>query len=137
MPLIGYLLGETFESAITSVDHWATFIMLLIIGINMIRETLSNETSTISDDTSFKIMIPLAIATSIDALAVGITFSFFEINIIKSILLIGITTFTITVIGTYIGNRFGSKYDKIASIIGGIILIVLGIKILFEHLGLI
>ena len=137
MPLIGYYLGETFESTITSIDHWATFIMLLIVGINMIRETLSNEVSTINDEIDFKTMIPLAIATSIDALAVGITFSFFEINIFASIILIALTTFTLSVIGTYIGNKFGSKYSKVSSIIGGIILIILGTKILFEHLGLI
>ena len=136
MPVIGYFLGSTFESFITNFDHWIAFILLAVIGGNMIKESFSKESESINDDINFKAMIVLAIATSIDALAVGITFAFFKVNIIFAITLIGIITFILSVIGTKVGNRFGDKYENKAEFIGGVILILLGLKILLEHLGM-
>lgn len=137
MPLVGYLLGVGFEEIVTSIDHWIAFILLGILGFNMIKEAFSSEEEGKDDSVSFKVMIPLAIATSIDALAVGITFAFLRVNILVAICLIGIITFVISALGTKIGNKFGNKYEKRAMIIGGVILIILGIKILLEHLGMI
>lgn len=136
MPAIGYLLGINFQDKIASVDHWIAFILLGIIGINMIKEAISKEQGTSNDSVKFKDMIVLAIATSIDALAVGITFAFLKVNILLAINLIGIITFILSVIGVKIGNIFGDKYEKKAELAGGIILILLGIKILLEHLGI-
>ena len=136
MPIIGYFLGSTFESFITSFDHWVAFILLAVIGGNMIKETFSKENENINGDVGFKTMIILAIATSIDALAVGITFAFFNVNLLLAITLIGIITFALSVIVTKIGNRFGDKYENNAEFLGGVILILLGIKILLEHLGI-
>ena len=136
MPVIGYFLGSTFESFITNFDHWVAFILLVIIGGNMIKESFSKESENINSDVGFKTMIILAIATSIDALAVGITFAFFNVNLILAITLIGTITFALSVIGTKVGNRFGDKYENKAEFIGGVILILLGIKILLEHLGI-
>ena len=142
MPLIGYFLGAQFEHFITDIDHWIAFGLLAIIGVNMIREALGEK----DDDegqtsgectcgcTGFKTMLMLAIATSIDALAVGVTFAFLNVNIWKSVILIGITTFVFSFCGVKIGNIFGSRYSKISEIIGGAILIILGCKILVEHL---
>lgn len=137
MPTIGYFLGNTFESLVTSIDHWIAFALLGFIGGRMIKEALSNKKEENDDDVSFKTMLILAIATSIDALAVGITFAFLEVNIVLAIVLIGIVSFVLSVIGTKIGNRFGSKYERKAELIGGIILVLLGTKILLEHLGII
>lgn len=135
MPLIGYKIGSYFEKIIITIDHWVIFALLSIIGINMIKE--SREDKLYSNDISFKSMIPVSIATSIDALAVGITMSFLKVNIILVILSIGIITFIMSFIGVWLGNKFGSKYEKKAQILGGIILIVIGIKILIEHIGII
>ena len=135
MPLLGYLFGSSFKNIIINIDHYIIFILLSIIGLNMIIEKESNE--ELNSKTNFMEMIPLALATSIDAFAVGITFSFLKINIIFSILLIGLTTFTISSIGVIIGNKIGNKYERKAKIIGGITLILLGVKILLEHLELI
>lgn len=137
MPLIGYLLGIGFQDKVTGIDHWIAFILLGIIGINMIKEALSKEEEERNDSVNFKEMIVLAIATSIDALAVGITMAFLEVNIAIAITIIGIITFAISVIGVKIGNIFGNKYEKKAEFAGGIILILMGIKILLEHLGII
>lgn len=134
MPLIGYLLGVRFQSAITSIDHWVAFVLLVGIGANMIREAMSKEKEEASDSIKVKDMLILAIATSIDALAIGITFAFLEVNITLAVSLIGIITFIISVIGVKIGNIFGDKYERKAELAGGIILIGLGIKILIEHL---
>lgn len=135
MPIIGYFLGESFESLVTSIDHWIAFILLLFIGINMLKEAFGkSEEDNKNDDTSFKTMIILAVATSIDALAVGITFAFLEINIFIIGAIIGVITFIISAIGVIIGNKFGDKYEKRAEIFGGVILILMGIKILLEHL---
>ena len=134
MPVIGYFLGTAFESIITNIDHWVAFILLGIIGGNMIKEAFEDESENCNDDVGFKTMIMLAIATSIDALAVGITFAFLKVNLIVAISMIGVITFVLSVIGTKIGNRFGDKYESKAELVGGVILVLLGIKILLEHL---
>ena len=134
MPIIGYLLGTTFENLITSIDHWIAFVLLLTIGANMIREALSSDEETNNDKVDIRTMIPLAVATSIDALAIGITFAFFKVNILTATIIITITTFILSIIGTKIGNKFGIKYKNKAEFIGGLILIIMGIKILLEHL---
>jgi putative Mn2+ efflux pump MntP len=137
MPVIGYFLGTTFQSLVTDIDHWIAFILLALIGGNMIREALlEDESQNCNDNVDFKTMIVLAIATSIDALAVGITFAFLDINVPMAVSLIGITTFIISLIGVKIGNRFGSKYENKAQIAGGVVLILIGLKILLEHLGI-
>ena len=138
MPTIGYLLGTTFEKYITAYDHWVAFGLLALIGGNMIREAFSKEEEDVDASFSFKNMLLLAVATSIDALAVGLTFSLFpEMNIPLSVCLIGATTFIISCVGLKVGNLFGCKYKKKAEIAGGVILILIGIKILLEHLGVI
>ena len=137
MPAIGYFLGKNFEIFITSIDHWIAFILLSIIGINMIRECLRNEDKNISDSFDFKTMLPLAIATSIDALAIGVTFAFLRINIVTSTILIGLITAFTSTLGVIIGKKFGDKFEKKAQILGGVILILIGTKILLQHLGLI
>lgn len=134
MPVIGYFLGTAFESIITNIDHWVAFILLGIIGGNMIKESFGNKSENCNDDVGFKTMIILAIATSIDALAVGITFAFLKVNLIAAISMIGAITFALSVVGTKIGNKFGDKYESKAELVGGIILVLLGIKILLEHL---
>ena len=135
MPLVGYLLGINFQEKITSIDHWIAFLLLGIIGINMIKEAISKDSEKQNDSIKFKDMLILAVATSIDALAVGITFAFLKVNIWLAISLIGVITFIISVAGVKIGNIFGDKYEKKAEFAGGIILILLGVKILLEHLG--
>lgn len=140
MPLIGYYLGSAFSSAIVKIDHWIAFVLLSFIGINMIKEALEKEVETPGDkntgteNLSFKEMLILAVATSIDALACGITFAFLKVNIWVAVSLIGATTFVFGFCGVKIGNVFGVKYKSKAELAGGIILIVLGVKILIEHL---
>ena len=137
MPLIGYLLGSQFESLITSIDHWIAFVLLGIIGVNMIREALGKEEDELNDSFAFKVMLPLAVATSIDALAVGVTFAFLNVDIVPAVLLIGATTFTFSAAGVKIGSLFGLRFKKKAELLGGIVLILIGVKILLEHLGVI
>ena len=157
MPVIGYFLGAQFEQFITSVDHWIAFGLLFLIGANMIREALSKKTENgernpegltdrkggktenlpLSTFRSQLQMFPLAIATSIDALAVGISFACIQVRIWSAILIIGVTTFLFSILGVKIGNVFGSRFEKGAGILGGIILILIGLKILLEHLGVI
>lgn len=138
MPLIGYFLGKNFQKYITSIDHWIALILLAIIGINMIREALSSEEEGKEDKKfNLKYVLMLAIATSIDALAVGITFAFLHVKIIAAVTLIGITTFVFSLVGVKIGNVFGTKYKSKAELFGGTILIIIGLKILLEHLGVI
>lgn len=137
MPLLGYILAANFQSYITAFSHWIAFILLLLIGGNMIKESLSSEEEDADDDTSPKKMLVLAIATSIDALAIGVTFAFLEnVNIPAGISFIGATTFVLSIIGVKVGNIFGTKYKSKAEFVGGLILILLGIKILLEGLGL-
>ena len=137
MPAIGYGLGATFSDFVQSVDHWIAFIFLSIIGINMIIESTKKDEDKVNDKIDFKTMLILAIATSIDALAVGITFAFFEVNLFLAILVIGLITFVISAIGVIIGNKFGNKFQNKAELAGGIILILIGLKILLEDLGII
>ena len=137
MPVIGYFFGSSFESIITNIDHWIAFILLAIIGAKMIQEAFQKEEEEYNEDISVKTMIVLSIATSIDALAVGITFAFLKVNLLLAITLIGTITFILSVIGTKIGNRFGDKYKSKAELAGGIILIIIGLKILLEHIGII
>lgn len=133
MPLIGYFLGRQFESMITSIDHWIAFVLLVLIGANMIREAFGEE-EELNDSFSFKTMLPLAVATSIDALAVGVTFAFLGVHIVPAVSFIGIITFILSAVGLKIGNVFGNKYKSKAEIAGGIVLILMGIKILVQHL---
>lgn len=136
MPAIGYLLGTQFEKYITNIDHWIAFVLLFIIGGNMIKEALSKEEEDANDSLAFKEMLLLALATSIDALAVGVTFAFLKVQIIPAVSFIGVITFTLSAIGVKIGNIFGSRYKSKAELAGGIILILMGCKILLEHLGI-
>ena len=137
MPVIGYFLGSTFESLVTKIDHWIAFGLLVFIGANMLKEAFGNDSENCNDNVDFKTMVVLAIATSIDALAVGITFAFLQTNILLAALATGIITFAVCVIGVKIGNKFGDKYERKAETVGGLILILMGIKILLEHLGLV
>lgn len=138
MPLIGFFLGTLFADAIKAFDHWVAFVLLALIGINMLKEAFEEEECCQSSDAdlSFKTMLVMAIATSIDALAVGISLAMAgNVNIWIAIGLIGVTTFVLSACGVKIGNVFGSRYEKGAQIAGGVILILLGTKILLEHLG--
>ncbi len=152
MPLIGYFLATQFKGYITSIDHWIAFALLTIIGINMIRESRTNKCCTcgeageaageaaceiVEEPFSFKSMTVLALATSIDALAIGVTFAFLQVNILPAVSMIGITTFCLSIIGVKIGNVFGAKFESKAELAGGIILIAMGLKILLDHLGVI
>ncbi len=136
MPLLGYLLGKQFASAITTVDHWIALALLSIIGINMIRESRSCDVKA-SNSFGFKNMVVLSLATSIDALAIGITFAFLKVDIVTAVLTIGIITFAISFAGVKLGSVFGVRFKSKAEIAGGIILILMGVKILLEHLGII
>ena len=134
MPLIGWLLGFRFEEMIKSVDHWIAFVLLALIGLNMLRESFS-ESEALDADFSIRTMLLLAVATSIDALAVGVTFAFLAVRILPAAGLIGVTTFALSAFGVYIGHAFGTRFRANAERLGGIILIGIGLKILLEHLG--
>lgn len=144
MPLLGYLLGMQFQEAIVNIDHWIALILLSIIGLNMIREALSKEEETpprpaeweenCDDSPDVKNMLLLAIATSIDALAIGVTFAFLRVQIVPAVTFIGLTTFILSAIGVKVGNVFGTRYKAKAELFGGAILILMGLKILVEHL---
>lgn len=136
MPLIGYLLGVQFKDRITAIDHWIAFVLLGIIGINMIRESREQEEEEGSDSLAAADMLVLAVATSIDALAVGVTFAFLNVNIIAAVSFIAVITFTLSAVGVKVGNVFGTRYKSRAELAGGIILILLGTKILLEHTGI-
>lgn len=139
MPFIGYLLGSTFESYITPVDHWIAFILLGLIGVNMIKESFDkNENCDSGDSFTVKAMLPMAVATSIDALAVGITFALLpDVDITVAVAFIGVITFVLSCVGIKIGNAFGVKFKSKAEFAGGIMLILMGTKILLEHLSII
>lgn len=140
MPLIGYLLGVNFSTLIQSIDHWIAFVLLGLIGANMIREALGGDEECCNEeDASYSIraMLPLAIATSIDALAVGVSFAFLSVDIVPAVSFIGVCTFILSAFGVKIGSVFGLRFKKKAEIAGGVILILMGAKILLEHLGLI
>ena len=137
MPLIGWALGMQFQSLITSVDHWIAFVLLGIIGANMIKEALGNDEDECECPNAafdFKTMLPMAVATSIDALAIGVTFAFLDVSIVPAVSFIGVTTFVCSAIGVKIGNVFGSKFKSKAELFGGIVLVAIGLKILIEHL---
>ena len=133
MPLLGYLLGVSFADFVSSVDHWIAFVLLGIIGGNMIQESCSKEEECCAPDFSVKTMFAMAVATSIDALAIGVSFAFLKINIWEAVLLIGITTALFSGAGVVIGNVFGSRYKSKAEFVGGFILLAMGLKILLEH----
>ena len=137
MPLIGYALGTRFEAMVTKIDHWLAFILLSGIGIKMILDSFDKDEEKINDSLDVKTMLMLSIATSIDALAVGITFAFFKVNIIFTVIIIGFITFLLCILGVKIGNKFGNRFQNKAELFGGIILILIGFKILLEHLGII
>lgn len=137
MPFIGYMLGVSFSDIISSLDHWIAFSLLTLIGANMIKESFKEEEEKSEDGSmDFKAMLLLAVATSIDALAVGVTLAFLKVAIVPAVLFIGCTTFVISAVGVYLGGRLGENNRINASLIGGIILIGIGLKILLEHLGI-
>ena len=136
MPTFGYLLGTRFEQYVTAIDHWIAFVLLALIGANMIKEALSKEEDSANDSVDIKTMFLLAVATSIDALAVGVTYAFLQVQIVPAVTFIGVITFSLSIAGVKIGNVFGLRYKSKAEIAGGVILIVMGTKILSEHLGL-
>lgn len=138
MPFLGWFLGSRFAGYIQSVDHWVAFILLLAIGGNMVRESLGKEDETrcaVEEYIDLKRLSVLAVATSIDALAVGVTFAFLNVKIVPAVCIIGIITFMLSLVGVAVGNFFGARYKRHAELTGGIILILLGSKILLEHLG--
>ena len=137
MPLAGYLLGTGFSSMIERIDHWIAFVLLGLIGGNMIREAIKGEEEEMCDSFGIKAMFPMAVATSIDALAVGVTFAFLGVKIIPAVSFIGVITFVFSAIGVVIGNIFGAKFKSKAEFAGGVVLILMGLKILLEHLGII
>ena len=134
MPLIGYLLGSQFESLVTAVAPYIAFALLAFIGVNMIREARSGDEEAATDDFSFRAMLPLAVATSIDALAVGVSFAFLQVDIVPAVAFIGVTTFVCCIIGVKVGSLFGNRYQARAELFGGVVLIAMGVKILLEHL---
>ena len=140
MPLIGWALGSQFLWLISPIDHWIAFVLLAVIGGKMLWEALHDEEGEDDGKPADKIDLGeffiLAVATSIDALAVGISFAALAVNIVPSILIIGVVTFCFTIAGVFVGNFFGSRYEKPASIVGGVVLILIGLKILLEHLGI-
>ena len=136
MPAVGWLLGSAFTDLIESVDHWIAFVLLSLIGGNMIREAFHSEEEDANPSLAPVTMLLLAVATSIDALAVGITFAFLRVDILPAVTLIGVCTFLISAAGVKIGNVFGSRYKSKAELAGGAVLVLIGVKILLEHLGI-
>lgn len=141
MPLVGWALGTQFEQYITPIDHWIAFVLLGFIGGKMLREAFWGKGDETTCEIEEKLDIPeltmLAVATSIDALAVGITFAFLGVDIVPSVVLIGVTTFVLALVGVAVGHRFGARYEKLATVVGGIVLVLIGTKILLEHLGIV
>ena len=136
MPVIGFFIGKACSEFVNNIDHWIAFFLLSVTGINMIKSSFNDEAEKKNDNIDVKTMVVLSIATSIDALAIGITFAFFKINLLLSVLIIGIITFVLSLIGIKIGNTFGDKFQNKAELTGGIILVLIGLKILLEHLGI-
>lgn len=134
MPLIGYFLGSFFAEMIEKYDHWVAFVLLAIIGGNMIKESFGKD-EKVDSSMDVKSMLLLAIATSIDALAVGVTFAFLQVQIVPAVSFIGVITFIFSAIGVKIGSLFGTKYKSKAELFGGIVLVLIGIKILLEGIG--
>ena len=134
MPFLGYLLGSRFQSAITAYDHWIAFVLLAVIGGSMIKEPMDPEAEACDAPLAVKDMTILAIATSIDALAVGVTFAFLQVQILPAVSFIGVITFVLSMVGVKTGVVFGARYKSRAELTGGLILILMGLKILLEHL---
>ena len=134
MPLVGYFVGIHFADLVTNVDHWIAFVLLALIGSNMIKESFDKEEVKGDPDFSFKTMLSMAIATSIDALAVGVSFAFLKVDIWSAILVIGVTTAAFSAAGVLVGNVFGARYKSKAELAGGLILVAIGSKILLEHI---
>lgn len=134
MPVLGYFLGTQFKDYVTSIDHWIAFILLLFIGLKMVYESRQEENG-LKDQFNLRNLTVLAVATSIDALAVGVTLAFLSVNIINAVVIIGLTTFCLSIGGVKIGNVFGARYKSKAELAGGVILILIGLRILLEHLG--
>lgn len=141
MPVIGWLVGSAFAVYATAVDHWIAFALLAFVGGKMLWDAFHDEgeeeDETVTHKLNLRELFMLAIATSIDALAVGISFSFLQIDIVAAALIIGCTTFVLSLVGVVVGNRFGARFEKPSQIAGGVVLIAIGLKILLEHLGLI
>lgn len=135
MPLVGYLMGVSFADLVSNFDHWIAFLLLALIGGKMIKESLEDEGFEVNPDFTFKTMLMLAIATSIDALAVGVSFAFLRVDVWTAVLFIGVTTAAFSCAGVVIGNRFGARYKSKAELAGGVILVLIGLKILIEHLS--
>ena len=133
MPLLGWLLGVRFQGMIVSVDHWIAFFLLGLIGFNMVRESRGGEVEELDGSFGPAAMLPLAVATSIDALAVGVTFAFLQVDIVPAVLFIGVTTFALSAVGVKVGSVFGARYKGRAELVGGLVLMGMGIKILLEH----
>lgn len=133
MPLIGFYLGVSFADYVSGVDHWISFVLLGILGAKMIKESFENESCELNADFSFRTMFPMAVATSIDALAIGVSFAFLRADIWSSVLMIGLVTGFFSIAGVYVGNAFGCRYKSKAEFAGGAILCLMGIKILLEH----
>ena len=136
MPLLGYFLGSKFSMAIRAYDHWVAFLLLVLIGAGMVKESFEKDESCANASLDVRGMLLLAVATSIDALAVGVTFAFLNVDIVPAVSFIGAVTFTLSMVGVKVGNAFGCKYKSRAELAGGAILILMGLKILLEHLGL-
>ena len=136
MPAIGWLLGTRFQTLITTVDHWIAFVLLCIIGGNMVRESFGDEEEEVSASFSATAMLPLAVATSIDALAIGVTFAFLSVDIAPAVGFIGCTTLVLSAVGVWVGGLFGDRWKAPAECFGGVVLILMGCKILLEHLGI-
>lgn len=134
MPLAGYLLGVSFQETIMFIDHWIAFVLLGMIGMNMIREAMGKEEEKVDASFGPGVMLPMAVATSIDAFAIGVTFAFLQVDILPAVSLIGVVTFLFSAAGIKIGNVFGARYKAKAEFFGGVILVLMGIKILVEHL---
>lgn len=139
MPFAGWALGSQFSAYIQQVDHWVAFVLLALIGGNMVRESFGKEQDTecaVAERLDVKRLLVMSVATSIDALAVGVTFAFLSVKILPAISIIGVTTFLLSIVGVVVGNFFGERYKSRAEFTGGAILILLGTKILLEHLGI-
>ena len=136
MPAVGFLLGVGFQGLITNIDHWVAFVLLGLIGLNMIRESRTcAECGRMDASFAAKAMLPLAVATSIDALAVGVTFAFLQVDIVPAVAFIGCVTFVLSAVGVKVGNVFGARFKSKAELFGGVVLCLMGLKILLEHLG--
>jgi len=136
MPAVGWLLGAAFADMIAAVDHWIAFVLLALIGGGMIKEALGDDCEDCDPSLAPLTMLLLAVATSIDALAVGVTFAFLRVDILPAVTLIGVCTFAISAAGVKVGNVFGTRYKSRAELFGGVVLVLIGLKILLEHLGL-